>query len=751
MKTLPKLLLAVTLVLCTSFVSDAITSRSHDRFSAYKVAKKNGCTDARYDRVGDCEFYIISKSIKNKSSKYPKVYGLTDENGKLLLPVTYQIIYRRAPNDDYILVNSKGKYGLYDVRKAEFYVPCEFAYAQNLAPGIVKVYLDKNQKKPALYSVDAGRVILKGDIKVLDYHTVEVNTKGKKGIFDIKSKTYVVPVKYDNISIMENDYEVTLKDKHGIYNKQGELVVPVKYHSILPNADGEYTGQLKNGGKYMPLGVMQSRYQSGIADNLRKRYGHIEKKGWYYIVGQANEQGLYDMDGKEILPNLYGSIRITDGYCTAKRNGYALLVDLKTRKILIGPDRKYTEIYTREKYDSKRYLIVRGGENGKYYGVCRWSDFTELAPPQYRSLYIDISDDFVALEGEKEDDFINYDLRLKILNSYRKYNTFWIIDSNLIRWETDNGATLFSVREWRNVKEDLPKGRNIYYDGERDQYYHYEQNGREYLGINGLGMQAKSREIDPYEDLPFDVRYKIAPAKKGDTRYQRELGLIFFYGKDGVSRNYAEAVKWFKMAAAAGNTDAMCDLGYCYYNGYGVNKNYSDAFFWFKKSAEQDNENGMYNTGLCYEFGHGTAKNLVEAEKYYKLAAVYRHADAAKRLEIVRRQLYQQNSAPVYNAPASNQYQNQQYQQIQNQQNQQAEHQRLFQHYYSIYKGYEKEAMSHWNSLRVAGDSSYGSILGNYRVAQSRMQNTRMEAAGKGVQIPVSSWETLAPPLREYK
>lgn len=29
-------------------------------------------------------------------------------------------------------------------------------------------------------------------------------------------------------------------NKHGIYNKQGELVVPVKYHSILPKADGEY-------------------------------------------------------------------------------------------------------------------------------------------------------------------------------------------------------------------------------------------------------------------------------------------------------------------------------------------------------------------------------------------------------------------------------------------------------------------------------------------------------------------------------
>lgn len=71
--------------------------------------------------------------------------------------------------------------------------------------------------------------------------------------------------------------------------------------------------------------------------------------------------------------------------------------------------------------------------------------------------------------------------------------------------------------------------------------------------------------------------------------------------------------------------------------------------------------------------------------------------------------------------------------------------------YNQIYRGYEQEAISHWNSLRVCDDSSYAMILTSYHTAQARMQSTRYEAAGKGVTIQMSPWETNSAPYREYK
>lgn len=70
--------------------------------------------------------------------------------------------------------------------------------------------------------------------------------------------------------------------------------------------------------------------------------------------------------------------------------------------------------------------------------------------------------------------------------------------------------------------------------------------------------------------------------------------------------------------------------------------------------------------------------------------------------------------------------------------------------YNQIYRGYEQEAISHWNSLRVCNNNSYATILSSYRTAQARMQSTRMEAAGKGVSIPMSPWETNSAPMREF-
>jgi uncharacterized protein len=84
---------------------------------------------------------------------------------------------------------------------------------------------------------------------------------------------------------------------------------------------------------------------------------------------------------------------------------------------------------------------------------------------------------------------------------------------------------------------------------------------------------------------------------------------------------YAEAVKWDRLAAEQGDVRAQTNLGISYYNGRGVERNYLEAVNWYRKSADQGEAYGQNNLGWCYEKGHGIPLNFVEAYKFYKLAA----------------------------------------------------------------------------------------------------------------------------------
>ena len=55
--------------------------------------------------------------------------------------------------------------------------------------------------------------------------------------------------------------------------------------------------------------------------------------------------------------------------------------------------------------------------------------------------------------------------------------------------------------------------------------------------------------------LVNDLAELRAKAEQGDAPAQTRLGLIYYIG-EGVERDYAETVKWWRAAAAKGNADA---------------------------------------------------------------------------------------------------------------------------------------------------------------------------------------------------
>ena len=58
----------------------------------------------------------------------------------------------------------------------------------------------------------------------------------------------------------------------------------------------------------------------------------------------------------------------------------------------------------------------------------------------------------------------------------------------------------------------------------------------------------------------------------------------------GVPQDYQEALKWYRLAAAQGNTPAQYSLGLAYEIGQGVPQDYQEAVKWYRIAAAQEDE-----------------------------------------------------------------------------------------------------------------------------------------------------------------
>jgi len=89
----------------------------------------------------------------------------------------------------------------------------------------------------------------------------------------------------------------------------------------------------------------------------------------------------------------------------------------------------------------------------------------------------------------------------------------------------------------------------------------------------------------------------------------------------GVTQDYKEAVKWYRLAAEQGHAFAQNDLGNIYRDGKGVPEDYKEAVKWYRKAADQ----GHYNSRLwlgrsMYSSGKGVPRGYKEAYIWHSIA-----------------------------------------------------------------------------------------------------------------------------------
>ena len=97
------------------------------------------------------------------------------------------------------------------------------------------------------------------------------------------------------------------------------------------------------------------------------------------------------------------------------------------------------------------------------------------------------------------------------------------------------------------------------------------------------------------------------------------IGDAYYYGH-WVSRDYSEAARWYRRAAASGNPMAQATLGDMYYYGRNLPQDFVAAVYWWQLAADQGVAMAQLNLSVMYANGDGTERDYVKAHMYANLA-----------------------------------------------------------------------------------------------------------------------------------
>ena len=108
--------------------------------------------------------------------------------------------------------------------------------------------------------------------------------------------------------------------------------------------------------------------------------------------------------------------------------------------------------------------------------------------------------------------------------------------------------------------------------------------------------------------------------RSGYGAAQFNLAMLYHNGQ-GVTKNYQEAARLYRLAAGNGNARAQFNLGTMYQIGQGVPQDYKEAARLIRQAADQKMAVAQFALGGLYFSGHGVAQDYTEAVKWYRLAA----------------------------------------------------------------------------------------------------------------------------------
>ncbi len=134
------------------------------------------------------------------------------------------------------------------------------------------------------------------------------------------------------------------------------------------------------------------------------------------------------------------------------------------------------------------------------------------------------------------------------------------------------------------------------------------------LLVLGAGLPAGAQN-NPRTEIAQNVSGAEAN-KRGDDAYER--------------KDYAEAMRWYRISAQQGYPTGEANIGYLYAKGFGVPQNWEEAVYWYRLAAEHGQREAQHNLALRYQNGEGVAKDMGKARYWMQKSAAQGDDDAQK-------------------------------------------------------------------------------------------------------------------------
>lgn len=414
----------------------------------------------------------------------------------------------------------------------------------------------------------------------------------ENGLEGLKKKdgTIIIPAEYDEVyDFPENEtFAVVKRDgKYGYVNSEGQAVTGLIYDDAF---------DVCNGLARVQVGTQHYLVQPGAElpatsyDDLK----FISEDPQWYAVSKGGVNTVINAAGQTLLPFVPTAVEKVGTY-----NGSALMRITdeikKGRKMLqfhglVTAEGKtllevgYLDIF--RAYDD--VVIVKAKDHfGMYSAQNGW-----VHEMEYDGIFPFQDKAYILEKGGKQG---LYFVGLKLITPY--YDMIVLSNVNYLGedgWETyaTNEHGVFKIDNQGSItaltEEDIAV---ILAPDNSYRYNHHE--------LSHLTSAAG-------EALPSEMLHE-----KGFEAYSRE--------------DYEEAIRYYKLAAAKGNGDAMNDLAYIYKSV----EDYWDAkatFEWYTRGAEAGSPSAVNGLGTCYLDGVGTTADINKAiELFEKSAASQLH------------------------------------------------------------------------------------------------------------------------------
>lgn len=135
----------------------------------------------------------------------------------------------------------------------------------------------------------------------------------------------------------------------------------------------------------------------------------------------------------------------------------------------------------------------------------------------------------------------------------------------------------------------------------------------------------EGREAHEYGRFEYAMAILSPLAQAGVAPAQALVGYMYA-NAEGVERDDATAVSWFRKAAEQGDPDGQANLGFMYANGRGVAMSKDEAMKWYLYAAEQGNVGAQYNLSSI-----GTARPIIFGGAKQGIESIVDHANAGDR------------------------------------------------------------------------------------------------------------------------